>query len=524
EIDSTDHAVEIASGIGYPVMMKASAGGGGKGMRLAYSEQDVREGFEATKREGLASFGDDRVFIEKFIESPRHIEIQLIGDKHGNVLYLNERECSIQRRHQKVVEEAPSPFVTPKMRKAMGEQAVALAQAVGYYSAGTVELIVSGADTTGESFYFLEMNTRLQVEHPVTEEITGLDLVELMIRVAAGEKLPLTQEEVKINGWSVENRVYAEDPYRGFLPSTGRLVRYQPPYEEEGVRVDDGVVEGSEISMFYDPMIAKLITHGATREEAIDKQIGALDAFRIEGIGHNIDFLSALMQHPRFRSGAITTGFIAEEYPEGFHGAPASDALKRKLAAIGALADLERSERAACISGQLADTIEVAGERVVLIDGEQIHVNDEEGELIVDGEAMELDSDWQLGDPLFSAEIDGAPISVAIERKGAKWKLTAHGASHLVEVLPPHVAQYRHHMIEKIPPDMSRFLLAPMPGLLTRLHVAPGDKVEAGQPLAVVEAMKMENILRAEKAGVVKAANFAAGDSLAVDAAILEFE
>jgi propionyl-CoA carboxylase alpha chain len=523
DIADTDEAVKIAGEIGYPVMMKASAGGGGKGMRLAYSEQDVREGFEATKREGLASFGDDRVFIEKFILSPRHIEIQLIGDQHGNVLYLNERECSIQRRHQKVVEEAPSPFVTPKMRKAMGEQAVALAQAVGYYSAGTVELIVSGADTTGESFYFLEMNTRLQVEHPVTEEITGLDLVELMIRVAAGEKLPLSQDDVKIDGWSVENRVYAEDPYRGFLPSTGRLVRYSPPYEE-GVRVDDGVVEGSEISMFYDPMIAKLITHGATREEAIDKQIGALDAFRIEGIGHNIDFLSALMQHPRFRSGAITTGFIAEEYTEGFHGAPASPELKRKLAAVAALVDLERSERAACISGQLADNIEVASERVVLIDGEQIHVNDEEGELIVDGEAMELDSDWQLGDPLFVAEIDGAPLSVGVERKNGAWKLTAHGASHRVEVLPPHVAQYRHHMIEKIPPDMSRFLLAPMPGLLTRLHVSPGDKVEAGQPLAVVEAMKMENILRAEKAGTVKAANYAAGDSLAVDATILEFE
>ncbi|MES2988962.1 MAG: acetyl/propionyl/methylcrotonyl-CoA carboxylase subunit alpha [Pseudomonadota bacterium] len=524
EIADTDEAVKIAGEIGYPVMMKASAGGGGKGMRLAYSEQDVREGFEATKREGLASFGDDRVFIEKFIESPRHIEIQVIGDQHGNVLYLNERECSIQRRHQKVVEEAPSPFVTPKMRKAMGEQAVALAQAVGYYSAGTVELIVSGADTSGESFYFLEMNTRLQVEHPVTEEITGLDLVELMIRVAAGEKLPLTQADVKINGWSVENRVYAEDPYRGFLPSTGRLVRYQPPYAEEGVRVDDGVVEGSEISMFYDPMIAKLITHGATREEAIDKQIGALDAFQIQGIGHNVDFLSALMQHPRFRSGAITTGFIAEEYPEGFHGAPASDALKRKLAAVAALVDLERAERAACISGQLADNIALTGERVVLIQGEQIHVNDEDGELIVDGEAMDLDTDWQLGDPLFVAEIDGEPLSVAVERKGGGWKLTAHGASHKVEVLPPHVAQYRHHMIEKVPPDMSRFLLAPMPGLLTRLHVAPGDKVEAGQPLAVVEAMKMENILRAEKAGVVKAANFVAGDSLAVDAAILEFE
>jgi propionyl-CoA carboxylase alpha chain len=302
-------------------------------MRLAWSEADVREGFEATKREGLASFGDDRVFIEKFIESPRHIEIQLIGDQHGNILYLGERECSIQRRHQKVVEEAPSPFVTPQMRRAMGEQAVALARAVGYFSAGTVELIVSGADPTGESFYFLEMNTRLQVEHPVTEEVTGLDLVELMIRVAAGEALPLAQDDVKLTGWAVENRVYAEDPYRGFLPSTGRLVRYQPPRAVRSdtlvVRVDDGVFEGGEVSMFYDPMIAKLVTWGPTREAAIDAQIGALDSFRIEGIGHNVDFLSALMQHPRFRSGEITTGFIAEEYPEGFEGAPADDASSR---------------------------------------------------------------------------------------------------------------------------------------------------------------------------------------------------
>ncbi len=523
EIDDTEHAVRIASEIGYPVMMKASAGGGGKGMRLAYSEQDVREGFEATKREGLASFGDDRVFIEKFIESPRHIEIQVMGDQHGNILYLNERECSIQRRHQKVVEEAPSPFVTPEMRRKMGEQAVALARAVGYYSAGTVELIVSGADTTGESFYFLEMNTRLQVEHPVTEAITGLDLVELMIRVAAGEALPLTQDEVQINGWAVENRVYAEDPYRGFLPSTGRLVRYRPPAAAEGVRVDDGVTEGSEISMFYDPMIAKLVTHGATRIEAIDRQIDALDQFRIDGIGHNIDFVSAIMQHPRFRSGAITTGFIAEEYPEGFHGAPASDALRRKLAAVAATIDVERAERAAGISGQLGDAIDVSGERVVLIDGKRFAV--EIGEtVIVDGEAVEIEGEWGADNLILTARIDGEPLSVGVARKGAAWKLTAHGATHLVEVLPPHIAHYRHHMIEKIPPDMSRFLLAPMPGLLTRLHVAAGDTVSAGQPLAVVEAMKMENILRAERAGVVKAANFAAGDSLAVDAAILEFE
>src|SRR3954463_2015490 len=357
DIASTDEAVRIAGEIGYPVMMKASAGGGGKGMRLAWSEKDVREGFEATKREGLASFGDDRVFIEKFIESPRHIEIQVMGDKHGTIVYLGERECSVQRRHQKVVEEAPSPFVTPEMRRAMGEQAVALASAVGYYSAGTVELIVSGADPSGKSFYFLEMNTRLQVEHPVTEMVTGLDLVELMIRVAAGEKLPFTQDDGTLTGWSIENRVYAEDPYRGFLPSTGRLVRYKPPREARGaghvVRVDDGVFEGGEASIFYDPMIAKLVTWAPTREAAIDAQVGALDSFVIDGIGQNVDFLSALMQHPRFREGKLTTGFIAEEYPEGFAGAPADDVLLRDLAVAAALAGSVSDARASAISGQL---------------------------------------------------------------------------------------------------------------------------------------------------------------------------
>ncbi|MDQ0250844.1 propionyl-CoA carboxylase alpha chain [Sphingomonas kyeonggiensis] len=535
-IEDTEHAVRISNEIGYPVMMKASAGGGGKGMRLAWSEADVREGFEATKREGLASFGDDRVFVEKFIESPRHIEIQVLGDQHGNIVYLGERECSIQRRHQKVVEEAPSPFVTPEMRKAMGEQAVALSRAVGYFSAGTVELIVSGADKTGQGFYFLEMNTRLQVEHPVTEAVTGLDLVEQMIRVAYGEKLAFGQDDIKLTGWAIENRVYAEDPYRGFLPSTGRLVRYRPPAAEETpygapgtrgdhgyVRVDDGVTEGSEISMFYDPMIAKLITWGETRDEAADLQVAALDRFRIDGIGHNIDFLSALVQHPRFREGALTTGFIAEEYPEGFHGAPASGALKRKLAALAAVIDIERAERAAATSGQLNGPVTVGDERVVLIDGERFTVVVDE-DVTVDGEPMEIDGEWQADNLILSAMVDGAPLSVGVARKGAAWKLTAHGASHLVEVYPPHIAQFRHHMIEKVPPDMSKFLLAPMPGLLTQLHVSPGDRVEAGQPLAVVEAMKMENILRAERAGVVKAANFGAGDSLAVDAAILEFE
>ncbi|WP_370515052.1 acetyl/propionyl/methylcrotonyl-CoA carboxylase subunit alpha [Erythrobacter sp. THAF29] len=378
EIRDTEHAVEISDGIGYPVMMKASAGGGGKGMRLAWSEKDVREGFEATKREGLSSFGDDRVFIEKFIENPRHIEIQILGDKHGNILYLNERECSIQRRHQKVVEEAPSPFVTEKMRKAMGEQCVALARAVDYHSAGTVELIVSGADPTGESFYFLEMNTRLQVEHPVTEAITGIDLVEQMIRVAAGEKLEMTQDDIGINGWSIENRVYAEDPYRGFLPSTGRLVEYSPPVEAwsddgevhgkprrgvahgvGGVRVDDGVFEGGEVSMFYDPMIAKLITWAPTREEAADLQIEALDHFRIKGLGHNVDFLSAIMQHPRFRSGELTTGFIAEEYPDGFHGAPVTEEFRRMLAAICAGNEFTWQARARQISGQLDGAVPV---------------------------------------------------------------------------------------------------------------------------------------------------------------------
>jgi propionyl-CoA carboxylase alpha chain len=524
EIADTEEAVKIASEIGYPVMMKASAGGGGKGMRLAYSEQDVREGFEATKREGLSSFGDDRVFIEKFIESPRHIEIQVLGDKHGNIVYLNERECSVQRRHQKVVEEAPSPFVTPEMRKAMGEQAVALARAVGYYSAGTVELIVSGADKTGQGFYFLEMNTRLQVEHPVTECITGLDLVEQMIRVAYGEKLAFTQDEVKINGWSVENRVYAEDPYRGFLPSTGRLVRYQPPAEGDGVRVDDGVYEGSEISMFYDPMIAKLITYGATREEAIDKQIGALDRFEIAGIGHNIDFLSALMQHPRFRAGELTTGFIAEEYPEGFKGAPPSEALTAQLAAVAGLIATAEAERAALVEGQLGQPIEASSEWVVKLDSAEHQVKIGGEAVEVDGRSVVVDAPYVPGQRLIEAVVDGEPLSVRVQKQRAGWTFITRGASHKLRVLPPHVAAVAHHMIEKVPPDLSKYLLCPMPGLVTQIHVNAGDRVEQGQPLAVVEAMKMENILRAEKAGVVKTVSAKAGESLAVDAVIMEFE
>ncbi len=525
EIRDTAHAVEIANGITYPVMMKASAGGGGKGMRLAYSEKDVREQFDSVRREGKASFGDDRVFIEKFVESPRHIEIQLLGDQHGNVLYLGERECSVQRRHQKVVEEAPSPFVTPEMRKAMGEQAVALAAAVGYFSAGTVEFIV-GAD---RSFYFLEMNTRLQVEHPVTEQVTGLDLVEQMIRVAAGEKLGFGQAEVRLDGWAVESRVYAEDPYRGFLPSTGRLVRYRPPPEAEGVRVDDGVVEGGEVSMFYDPMIAKLITYGDSREAAIDRQIDALDAFRIEGIGHNVDFLSALMQHPRFRAGALTTGFIAEEYPEGFQGAPADEQLIADLAIVAALAGYETDRRASGVSGALNGPVPAPELRVVRIAGAEHCVRFETFEggclaFLDDGDAHELIGRWRPGQGLFKGTIDGRDRIVQVARKGRQWRLTARGAAHLADVLPEHVALLSRHMIEKIPPDLSKYLICPMPGLLTALHVAEGDRVEAGQPLAVVEAMKMENILRAEKAGTVKAINAKPGDSLAVDATILEFE
>jgi propionyl-CoA carboxylase alpha subunit len=584
EIGDTEHAIEIAAGIGYPVMMKASAGGGGKGMRLVLSEKDVRETFESVRREGRASFGDDRMLIEKFIESPRHIEIQLIGDTHGNIVHLGERECSVQRRHQKVVEEAPSPFVTPEMRARMGEQAVALAKAVGYHSAGTVEFI-AGAD---RSFYFLEMNTRLQVEHPVTEMVTGLDLVELMIRVAAGEKLPFGQDEVALTGWAVESRIYAEDPYRGFLPSTGRLVRYRSPvlrYDEQArhapgmaadrrgrsapahspgsaatqderredsdtlilsrglsegegpvskdrpslVRVDDGVAEGGEVSIFYDPMIAKLITWGETREAAIDRQIDALDSFVIEGIGHNVDFLSALMQHPRFRAGTLTTGFIAEEYPQGFAGAPADDCLLRDLAVVAAMVAMETESRACAISGQLSDPVPPPRERVVRLAGTEHRLRFEPYEggwlAYVDGEEPhDLIGRWQPGQLRFKGTIDGRSRIVQVARRGRQWRLTARGASHLADVLPAHVAELSRHMIEKVPPDLSRYLLCPMPGLLTALHVGEGDPVEAGQPLAVVEAMKMENILRAQKAGTVRKVEAKPGDSLAVDAVILEFE
>jgi propionyl-CoA carboxylase alpha subunit len=532
-IKDADEAVKIAKEIGYPVMIKASAGGGGKGMRIARSDQEARDGFRSATNEARSSFADDRVFVEKFIEDPRHIEIQVLADGHGNCLYLGERECSIQRRHQKVIEEAPSPFVSPKMRKAMGEQCVALARAVGYYSAGTVELIVSGADPTGKSFYFLEMNTRLQVEHPVTEEVTGLDLVEQMIRVAAGEKLALKQSDVKLNGWSIEARVYAEDPYRGFLPSTGRLTTYKPPAEHRDkdsvIRVDDGVADGGEISMFYDPMIAKLISWAPTREAAIEEAVDALDAFQLDGVSDNIDFLSALLQHPRFRAGNLTTGFIAEEYPEGFTGAPADEQLMTDLAALAAIVELTYETRAALIDGQLGDPQFPEAVQVVRIGKRDFTVAiapyDGGNLAIVDGgEAIDVVGDWSPGDRLLVADMDGRSRIVQVAKKGRGWTLTTRGAAHKVQAMPRHIAELAQHMIEKVPPDMSRFLLAPMPGLLTKLEVQAGDKVEAGQPLAVVEAMKMENILRAEKSATVKATPARAGDSLAVDQVIVEFE
>ena len=521
EIDDTDHAVRIAAEIGYPVMMKASAGGGGKGMRLAWSEADVRGGFEATRREGKASFGDDRVFIEKFIEQPRHIEIQVLGDAHGNIVYLNERDCSIQRRHQKVVEEAPSPFVTPAMRRAMGEQAVALARGVGYTSAGTVEFI-AGAD---RSFYFLEMNTRLQVEHPVTEAITGVDLVEAMIRVAAGEPLGFTQADVRLDGHAIETRVYAEDPYRGFLPSTGRLRTYRPP-ETRGVRVDTGVVEGSEISRFYDPMIAKLITHGKTRAEAIAGQREALDRYLIRGIGHNIDFLGAVMAHPRFVAGEqVTTAFIAEEYPDGFQGAPVSEAGTAAMIACAAIMNAVEVERAQLIDGQLSGHGAVFGEDwVVELDGRRVPIGvlatGDAFELLVDKREVRVTTEWRVGEPLFVARLDdltgddgAVEIAVAVDRRGVGYRLS-HGGRHAdVRVLTPRAAELAGHMLVKVPPDLSRFVLSPMPGLLVSLLVAPGDKVEAGQAVATIEAMKMENILRAEKSATVKNVAAKVGDS-----------
>ncbi|MCK3780263.1 acetyl/propionyl/methylcrotonyl-CoA carboxylase subunit alpha [Ensifer sesbaniae] len=530
-IEDADEAVRIAASIGYPVMIKASAGGGGKGMRIAWNDQEAREGFQSSKNEAKNAFGDDRIFIEKFVTEPRHIEIQVLGDKHGNTLYLGERECSIQRRNQKVIEEAPSPFLDAETRKAMGEQAVALARAVGYHSAGTVEFIVDGK----RNFYFLEMNTRLQVEHPVTELITGLDLVEQMIRVAAGEKLAFGQEDVKLNGWAIESRLYAEDPYRNFLPSIGRLTRYRPPVEgarDNGTvtRNDTGVFEGGEISMFYDPMISKLCTWAPDRPMAVEAMADALDQFEVEGIGHNLPFLAAVMQQQRFREGRLTTAYIAEEFADGFHGVAGDEQSLRKLAAVAVSINQVLQERASQISGTIGNHRRVVGhDWVVSLADRDLAVTagaSADGSFVsfADGTSVTIAGDWAPGRTLATFNIDNEPMSVKVELVGTALRLRWRGIDVVTHVRSPRVAELARLMPKKLPPDTSRMLLCPMPGVITSVSVKAGDTVEAGQALAVVEAMKMENILRAEKRAVVKRVAVAAGASLAVDELIMEFE
>ena len=522
-IRDTAHAIRIAEDVGYPVMIKASAGGGGKGMRIAFSRMDVEEGFPAATAEALASFGDERVFIEKFVTSPRHIEIQVLGDKHGNLVHLNERECSIQRRNQKVIEEAPSPFLDETTRKAMGAQAIALAKAVDYDSAGTVEFIVDGE----RNFYFLEMNTRLQVEHPVTEMITGVDLVEQMIRVAAGETLSLKQDGLKPRGWAIESRVYAEDPYRGFLPSIGRLVRYQAPAEGDRgdyrVRNDAGVREGDEISMFYDPMISKLCAYGADREAAADGMARALDDFLIEGVEHNIPFLSAVMDQPRFREGRLTTGYIAEEFPEGFSGlAPSPFQADLMMAAAAWMHRLQTSRRA---NGNhlREDWIIVAGahKRGVRLSlsgaGLSIALPDEERTLLLDA------VDWRPGRPLFKARLDGEAFTAHVVPLAEGFRIRHRAARGRVLVLSPRSAELHERLPPRPPADTSRLVLSPMPGLVVSISVSPGQQVKAGEALAVVEAMKMQNIIRAERDGVIKSVGPGPGDSIAADEVLIEF-
>jgi propionyl-CoA carboxylase alpha chain len=518
-----DEAARIARGIGYPVMLKASAGGGGKGMRIARSDQEARDGFRSAQNEARSSFADDRVFVEKYIEEPRHIEIQVMGDAHGNVVYLGERECSIQRRHQKVVEEAPSPFLDERTRRAMGEQAVRLAKAVDYRSAGTVEFIVD----RDRNFYFLEMNTRLQVEHPVTEIVTGLDLVEIMIRIAAGEKLPFRQEDVRLSGWAIESRIYAEDPFRNFLPSIGRLVRYLPP-EGADIRVDAGVYEGAEISMYYDPMIAKLVTSGPTRDAAIARMREALDGFHIRGVSHNVPFLAALMAKPRFVEGRLSTNFIAEEFAGGFTGADLPHAEAGQLVAIAATVQRRIAERETAISGQLPGHGARIGEVWVVCLGESRHevrVTAANGAYAVAGAfgRHEVATSWKPGTTLLRATLDGAATTWQVEREGTGFRLFHGGVSTFVRVLRPEAARLFALMPVKQAPDLSRFLLSPMPGLLVRIAVAEGQEVKAGEELAVIEAMKMENVLRAERDATVGAVKAKAGDSLAVDQVILEF-
>ncbi len=544
-IGDAEEAVKISNEIGYPVMIKASAGGGGKGMRIAWNDDEAREGFQSSKNEAASSFGDDRIFIEKFVTQPRHIEIQVLCDSHGNGVYLGERECSIQRRNQKVVEEAPSPFLDEATRKAMGEQAVALAQAVGYSSAGTVEFIVDG----DKNFYFLEMNTRLQVEHPVTELITGVDLVEQMIRVAAGEKLPFTQDDIKLTGWAIENRLYAEDPYRGFLPSIGRLLRYRPPAEvaagpllsngkwqgdapsgETAVRNDTGVYEGGEISMYYDPMIAKLCTWAPTRDAAIEKMRVALDSFEVEGIGHNLPFLSAVMDHPIFVAGDMTTAFIAEEYPDGFEGVALPETVLRRIAAACAAMHRVAEIRRTRVSGRMDNHERKVGtDWVVTLQDHRFDTvieADHSGSTVrfSDGGSMRVSSDWTPGDQLATLDVDGTTLVLKVGKISGGFRIRSRGADLQVHVRTPRQAELAELMPEKVAPDTSRMLLCPMPGLIVKVDVAEGDEVQEGQALCTVEAMKMENILRAEKKGVVSKINASAGDSLAVDDVIMEFE
>ena len=544
-IESAERAVQIARDIGYPVMIKASAGGGGKGLRVAFNDKEALEGFDSCRNEARNSFGDDRVFIEKFVEEPRHIEIQVLGDSHGNVIYLNERECSIQRRHQKVIEEAPSPFISDATRKAMGEQAVALAKAVKYQSAGTVEFVV-GKD---QSFYFLEMNTRLQVEHPVTECITGLDLVELMIRVAAGEKLPITQADVKRNGWAIECRINAEDPFRNFLPSTGRLVRFQPPRESMwasdtehllGVRVDTGVQEGGEIPMFYDSMIAKLIVHGADRKDAIAKMREALNGFVIRGISSNVPFQAALLAHPKFAAGDFNTGFIAEHYGQGFRAEDVPHDDPDFLVALAAYVNRRNLQRSAGISGQMRGHEFRVGEDFVVVkvgvggrdERQPAKVSDFQsvsGSSVVEtgGKRYEICSTWHLGAARIRGTCNGKPFTAQVERGLARNPLAlaiSHDGTRLTAmVFTPRTAELHALMPYKAPPDMSRFLLSPMPGLLVDVAVQPGQKVQAGERIAVIEAMKMENVLFALADGVVGKVLAAKGESLAVDQPIVEF-
>ena len=525
-IKDSDEAVKIAKDIGYPIMLKATAGGGGKGMRIAWNEKECQEGFIRATNEAISSFGDGRIFIEKYIQDPRHIEIQIMADSYGNMVYLGERECSIQRRHQKVIEEAPSPFLTKIDREKMGKQAILLAKAVDYKSAGTVEFIVDA----NKNFYFLEMNTRLQVEHPVTEMVTGLDLVELMIKVAAGQKLPLLQKDIQLRGWAIETRIYAEDPFQGFLPSVGRMERYIEP-ADDGVRIDSGIFEGGEVSIFYDPMISKLITYGTDRNQAIERMSNALDSYYIRGVKNNISFLSALIIHPRFISGNLTTNFINEEYPEGFSTNVLSQADMAVFVATAAVIHVIKSNRHTLISDQLVGHEYSPLEKLVVItnNGAQeyqllVSGSDQSYTVDLDGQLFTFETDWCIGEPLLRASINGREVVLQVDQIGQHIHLFHQGSKKEILVVSPKLAELNKHMLIKEKPDTSKLLVSPMPGLLVKLSVRVGDTVKSGQDIAVIEAMKMENNLCANNDGVVLNIPVSEGDSLAVGELIVEFE